>query len=138
MWLKRYRFPLFLFPSLLFFFLLCSQQPGLLEFIQPLLNVEQLASKCRQWRLHSTLLEEFSCLTVCMTSDQLYNKFVPVCWKYVGKSVRFCFCSFSLCVCMCSYLVTCFVKCVPEFSVCCSVANPTLFIHGNIKILFSY
>ena len=103
------------------FFLVFSQQPGLLEFIQPLLNVEQLASKCRQWRLHRNFLEEFSFLNFCMTSDQLYNKFVPVCWKYVGKSVRLSFFVFMcVCVCVCVRVCVC---------VCCVLSSDWLSPH---------
>ena len=72
--------PPFFSPSL-------PQQPGLLDFIQPLLSCEQVASKFRQWRLHEQLITNFQCLVVCMTSDQLYTKFVPIMFKYITGCV---------------------------------------------------
>ncbi|XP_019850804.1 PREDICTED: serine/threonine-protein phosphatase 4 regulatory subunit 4-like [Amphimedon queenslandica] len=63
-----------------------TRQPGIPELIQPLLHFEQLASSCRQWRLHSNLLDSLSCLTRCMTSDQLYSKFVPIYWKCISRN----------------------------------------------------
>ena len=72
--------PPFFSPSL-------PQQPGLLDSIQPLLSCEQVASKFRQWRLHEQLITNFQCLVVCMTSDQLYTKFVPIMFKYITGCV---------------------------------------------------
>ena len=70
-------------PSLL----LLPQQPGLLDFVQPLLSCEQVSSKFHQWRLHEQVITNFQCLVVCMTSDQLYTKFVPIMIKYITGSV---------------------------------------------------
>ena len=65
----------------------CTQQPGLLEFIPALLSCEQVASKCRQWRLHEELQKQFYSLVHCMTSDQLYSKFVPITFKCITGNV---------------------------------------------------
>ena len=54
------------------------QHPGLPELIGPLLSAEGVASRCLQWRLHRELIAGFSSLVLCLTSDQLYNKIVPV------------------------------------------------------------
>eukprot|EP00731_Ephydatia_muelleri_P033344 Em0028g19a len=63
-----------------------TRHPGLLELIPALTACEQTASGCRQWRLHEELLNGFSCLSRCMTSDQLYTKFTPIMYKYISKS----------------------------------------------------
>jgi serine/threonine-protein phosphatase 4 regulatory subunit 4 len=55
--------------------------------IQPLLSCEQVASKFHQWRLLEQLITNFQCLVACMTSDQLYTKFVPIIFKYITGSV---------------------------------------------------
>ncbi len=73
-----------------------TQQPGLLDFINPLQSCEQLASTYRQWRLHQELLVSMECLVTCMTSDQLYNKFVPILFKYIANPVR----KYNLLLCM--------------------------------------
>lgn len=59
---------------------------GLLEIIPALTACEQTASGFRQWRVHEELLNGFSCLTRCMTSDQLYGKFTPIVYKHISKS----------------------------------------------------
>jgi serine/threonine-protein phosphatase 4 regulatory subunit 4 len=73
-----------------------TRQPGLLELIQPLLHLEQVASTSRQWRLHCMYLENMSCLAYCMTSDQLYYKFVPLCWKCISKNVSIIMSTFNV------------------------------------------
>ena len=64
------------------------QQPGLGEFIGPLLAFDQLASSLRQWRLHRELMKACKCLVTCMTSEQIYAKFVPVMQKHITGEVR--------------------------------------------------
>ena len=67
-----------------------TQQPGLLDFISPLQSCEQVASTHRQWRLHRKVILSMECLVACMTSDQLYNKFVPILFKYITGPVSSC------------------------------------------------
>ena len=67
--------------------LLFLQQPGLTDFIPGLLSAEQIASTCRQWRLHSTLLEQFSFLSSCLTSDQLCARITPLLIKHISSNV---------------------------------------------------
>ncbi|XP_065895478.1 serine/threonine-protein phosphatase 4 regulatory subunit 4-like isoform X2 [Dysidea avara] len=64
-----------------------TKAPGLTEFIPGLLAMEQTCAKnnCK-WRLHSDLLKQFSCLVHCLTSDQIYSKFVPLLFRYVCSS----------------------------------------------------
>ena len=68
-------------------YLMLIQQPGLTDLIQPLLTAEQTLSKHRQWRYHRDLLDTFVHLRHCMTSDQLFNSFVPVLWRCIGVFV---------------------------------------------------
>jgi len=57
----------------------------LTEFISGLLAMEQTFAKSNKWRL---LVETvLSCLVQCMTSDQIYFKFVPLLFRYVCSSV---------------------------------------------------
>lgn len=63
-----------------------TRHPGLLELIPALTVCEQTASGYRQWRVHEELLNGFSCLTKCMTSDQLHTKFIPIMFRYITKS----------------------------------------------------
>ena len=71
-------------------FLPLPQQPGLFEFIAPLLAFEQLAAAIRQWRLHRDLVTSFKCLVSCLTSEQIYSKFVPLMLKYITGTVSQC------------------------------------------------
>ncbi|XP_071835230.1 serine/threonine-protein phosphatase 4 regulatory subunit 4-like isoform X3 [Apostichopus japonicus] len=48
------------------------------DVIPALLSAESRAAASRNWRLHSDILDKFSCLAKCLTSDQIYHKFVPV------------------------------------------------------------
>ena len=80
-----------------------TQQPGLLEFIPALLSCEQVASKCRQWRLHEELLKHLSFLVHCMTSDQLYSKFVPLTFKCITGNVSV---IISVYVCACHHVAS--------------------------------
>lgn len=67
--------------------LAAPQQPGLSDFIGPLLAFDQLASSFRQWRLHRDLVKSFKCLVTCMTSEQIHAKFVPLVLKYISGNV---------------------------------------------------
>ena len=64
-----------------------SQHPGLSEFIGPLLAAEGVASNGLQWRLHEEIVAGFSILVYCLTSDQLYSKFVPLLFKIIAGKV---------------------------------------------------
>ncbi len=85
---------------------MCTQQPGLLDFINPLQSCEQQASIYRQWRLHQELLVSMECLVTCMTSDQLYNKFVPILFKCISTPVSnlhiflHCISTYNICTCI--------------------------------------
>ena len=49
--------------------------------------MEQTCAKGSKWRLHSDLLNQFACLVHCMTSEQIYLKFVPLLFKYISITV---------------------------------------------------
>ncbi|CAI8034340.1 Serine/threonine-protein phosphatase 4 regulatory subunit 4 [Geodia barretti] len=65
------------------------EHPGIPELIGPLIIAEGVAGSCRQWRLHEQIVTGFSSLVHCLTTDQLYNKIVPILMKIItGKYVR--------------------------------------------------
>lgn len=55
-----------------------SKDGGMADVIPALLSTESRASASRNWRLHADILDKYSCLTKCLTSDQVYQKFVPI------------------------------------------------------------
>lgn len=63
------------------------QHPGLLEFISPLIACDQMLSSHRQWRLHHKFMVASKCVGVCMTSDQIHTKFVPLMFKHITGKV---------------------------------------------------
>jgi serine/threonine-protein phosphatase 4 regulatory subunit 4 len=66
-----------------------TKHPGIPELIGPLITAEGVAGSCRQWRLHEQIITGFSSLVHCLTTDQLYNKIVPILMKIItGKYVR--------------------------------------------------
>ncbi|XP_077996015.1 serine/threonine-protein phosphatase 4 regulatory subunit 4-like [Glandiceps talaboti] len=63
--------------------ILCKRLTGLSDLVPALLASESLAACTRQWRLHAEILSQFACLPKCLTSDQIYYKFVPVMFKHL-------------------------------------------------------
>jgi hypothetical protein len=63
------------------------KHPGLQEFIGPLLLCDQVASSQCQWRLHRDFLASLTCVVSCMTSDQIYSKFIPLIQSHITGSV---------------------------------------------------
>ncbi|XP_071784669.1 serine/threonine-protein phosphatase 4 regulatory subunit 4-like isoform X2 [Asterias amurensis] len=62
---------------------LCRRITGLADLIPALISAETAAASSRNWRLHRDLLEKYSCLPRCLTSDQIYNKIVPMFFKHI-------------------------------------------------------
>ncbi|XP_071963727.1 serine/threonine-protein phosphatase 4 regulatory subunit 4-like [Antedon mediterranea] len=60
-----------------------SKVSGLSELIPALCEAELNISQCRRWRLHVSMLEKLSCLPKCLTSDQIYSKFIPIVTKHI-------------------------------------------------------
>ena len=48
---------------------------------------EKLVSSVRQWRLQQSFVEQLSVLHHVMTGEQIYNKFVPIMFRYIGGNV---------------------------------------------------
>ena len=66
---------------------LSIQVTGLSELIPAFLSAETQASNSRNWRLHADILDKFSALPRCLTSDQIHNKFVPLVYKQITTHV---------------------------------------------------
>ncbi|XP_033105382.1 serine/threonine-protein phosphatase 4 regulatory subunit 4-like [Anneissia japonica] len=60
-----------------------SKVSGLSELIPALCEAELNVAQCRRWRLHVAMLEKLACLPKCLTSDQIYSKFIPVVTKHI-------------------------------------------------------
>jgi serine/threonine-protein phosphatase 4 regulatory subunit 4 len=58
---------------------------GLPEFIPCIISCSQTISKSRLWRLHEELIHQYSSLPDCLTSDQIYYKFVPRIFKLLSS-----------------------------------------------------
>ncbi|XP_072036473.1 serine/threonine-protein phosphatase 4 regulatory subunit 4-like [Amphiura filiformis] len=56
---------------------------GLSELIPAFMSAENQASNSMNWRLHADVLDKFSALPRCLTSDQIHNKFVPLVYKQI-------------------------------------------------------
>lgn len=63
------------------------QSPGLYEFISPLQACEHTTGQNRQWRLQRDLVTHFRTLIHCITSDQIYTKFIPTLYKLIAGQV---------------------------------------------------
>ncbi|XP_074642861.1 serine/threonine-protein phosphatase 4 regulatory subunit 4-like [Tubulanus polymorphus] len=50
----------------------------LTDIIPAIINCEAVISSSNNWRLHEELLANLSCLPKIYTSDQIYNKFIPL------------------------------------------------------------
>ncbi|XP_065845181.1 serine/threonine-protein phosphatase 4 regulatory subunit 4-like isoform X2 [Oscarella lobularis] len=64
-----------------------NKTQGLPDFVSPLVALDATAMKFPAWRLHEAVLKQFSCLPDCLTSDQIYFKFIPRLFKII--STRF-------------------------------------------------
>nr|XP_002737817.1 PREDICTED: serine/threonine-protein phosphatase 4 regulatory subunit 4 [Saccoglossus kowalevskii] len=60
-----------------------SKLTGLNDLVPALMASESLAACSKQWRLHADILTQFSCLPKCLTSDQIYYKFIPMMFKHI-------------------------------------------------------
>lgn len=65
-----------------------TKHPGLSEFINPLLALDQVASSQRQWRLHKDFVTVLKSVVCCFTSDQIHSKIIPLVQSHItGKTV---------------------------------------------------
>ena len=55
--------------------------------IPSLIACELAVDSSSNWRLHVELLEKFSCFPKCLTSDQIYYKFVPLFFRLLSSNV---------------------------------------------------
>ncbi|XP_070577700.1 serine/threonine-protein phosphatase 4 regulatory subunit 4-like isoform X12 [Ptychodera flava] len=60
-----------------------SKLTGLADLVPALMAAESQAACSRRWRLHRDLITQFECLPKCLTSDQIYYKFLPVLFKHL-------------------------------------------------------
>ncbi|XP_070577701.1 serine/threonine-protein phosphatase 4 regulatory subunit 4-like isoform X13 [Ptychodera flava] len=63
--------------------ILCKRLTGLADLVPALMAAESQAACSRRWRLHRDLITQFECLPKCLTSDQIYYKFLPVLFKHL-------------------------------------------------------
>lgn len=57
-----------------------------MELCSSLLYCEQAVSESINWRLHEELMTKLSSLTKCLSSDEIYSKFVPLCFHKASVS----------------------------------------------------
>lgn len=55
--------------------------------IPSLLQAEKSVSGTNQWRMQRSLLQAFPLLAEYLTSDQIYENFVPICFRYMADGV---------------------------------------------------
>jgi len=72
------------------FFLSLFQLNNLSNLIPSLIACELALDSSSNWRLHVQLLEKFSCFPKCLTSDQIYYKFVPLFFRLLSSNVSLC------------------------------------------------
>ena len=70
-------------------FSLFFQLNNLSNLIPSLIACELAVDSSSNWRLHVQLLEKFSCFPKCLTSDQIYYKFVPLFFRLLSSNVSF-------------------------------------------------
>lgn len=63
------------------------QLNNLSNLIPSLIACELAVDSSSNWRLHVELLEKFSCFPKCLTSDQIYYKFVPLFFRLLSSNV---------------------------------------------------
>ncbi|XP_020626125.1 serine/threonine-protein phosphatase 4 regulatory subunit 4-like isoform X2 [Orbicella faveolata] len=59
---------------------------NLSNLIPSLIASELAVDSSSNWRLHVQLLEKFSCFPKCLTSDQIYYKFVPLFFRLLSSN----------------------------------------------------
>ncbi|XP_031572659.1 serine/threonine-protein phosphatase 4 regulatory subunit 4-like [Actinia tenebrosa] len=59
---------------------------NLSELIASLVACELAIASSSNWRLHVELLEKFACFPKCLTSDQIYYKFVPLLFRLLSSN----------------------------------------------------
>nr|XP_024388060.1 serine/threonine-protein phosphatase 4 regulatory subunit 4-like isoform X3 [Physcomitrium patens] len=57
------------------------------NMIPSLLQAEKSVSGTNQWRMQRSLLQAFPLLAEYLTSDQIYENFVPICFRYMADGV---------------------------------------------------
>lgn len=57
------------------------------NMIPSLLQAEKSVSCTNQWRMQRSLLQAFPLLAEYLTSDQIYENFVPICFRYMADGV---------------------------------------------------
>ncbi|XP_062523432.1 serine/threonine-protein phosphatase 4 regulatory subunit 4-like isoform X2 [Corticium candelabrum] len=62
-----------------------SKFGGLPDFIPAIITCSQTVAKSRLWRLQEDLLRQYCSLPNCLTSDQIYYKFVPRAFKLLSS-----------------------------------------------------
>lgn len=63
-----------------------SKLNNLSNLIPSLIACELAVDSSSNWRLHVELLEKFSCFPKCLTSDQIYYKFVPLFFRLLSSN----------------------------------------------------
>ena len=63
------------------------QLNNLSNLIPSLIACELAVDSSSNWRLHVESLEKFSCFPKCLTSDQIYYKFVPLFFRLLSSNV---------------------------------------------------
>ena len=63
------------------------QLNNLSNLIPSLIACELAVDSSSNWRLHVQLLEKFSCFPKCLTSEQIYYKFVPLFFRLLSSNV---------------------------------------------------
>ena len=63
------------------------QLNNLSDLIPSLIACELAVASSSNWRLHVEILEKFSCFPKCLTSDQIYYKFVPLLFRLLSSNV---------------------------------------------------
>lgn len=71
-------------------FLSLFQLNNLSNLIPSLIACELAVDSSSNWRLHVQLLEKFSCFPKCLSSDQIYYKFVPLFFRLLSSNVSLC------------------------------------------------
>ncbi|XP_038046953.1 serine/threonine-protein phosphatase 4 regulatory subunit 4-like isoform X2 [Patiria miniata] len=62
---------------------LCRRVTGLSDLIPALLSAESATAASRNWRLHRDILDKYSHLPRCLTSEQIYGKITPMVFRHI-------------------------------------------------------
>ncbi|XP_028513897.1 serine/threonine-protein phosphatase 4 regulatory subunit 4 [Exaiptasia diaphana] len=63
-----------------------SKLNNLSDLIASLIACELAVASSSNWRLHVELLEKFACFPKCLTSEQIYYKFVPLLFRLLSSN----------------------------------------------------